>query len=141
MQLVLFGGYRQGGGFLNDTWVWDGTNWAQTTPANPSDSPTARYVSAMAYDVAHQQVVKAAEFAEEMRRVVEASRTGPGCLGIQMFETFRGPRVFAIHSEWVDEAAFELHAGLPHTVRFLDAAEKLLSHPVQGLRLREIEAV
>jgi hypothetical protein len=31
-----------------------------------------------------------------------------------------------------------LHATLPHTVRFLAAAEKLLSHPVQGLRLRQI---
>jgi quinol monooxygenase YgiN len=38
----------------------------------------------------------------------------------------------------VDEAAFELHAQLPHTVRFLAAAEKLLPHPVQGLRTREI---
>jgi quinol monooxygenase YgiN len=46
--------------------------------------------------------------------------------------------VFAIHSEWVDEAAFELHAKLPHTVRFLQAAEKLLAHPVQGLRTRHI---
>jgi quinol monooxygenase YgiN len=46
--------------------------------------------------------------------------------------------VFAIHSEWVDEAAFERHAQLPHTVRFLEAAEKLLTHPVQGLRTREI---
>jgi len=46
--------------------------------------------------------------------------------------------VFAIHSEWVDEAAFELHARLPHTVRFLRAAEELLTHPVQGLRSRQI---
>ena len=33
--------------------------------------------------------------------------------------------MFAIHSEWVDEASFELHATLPHTVRFLAAAETL----------------
>jgi quinol monooxygenase YgiN len=46
--------------------------------------------------------------------------------------------VFAVYSEWVDEASFELHATLPHTVRFLAAAEKLLTHPVQGLRLRHI---
>jgi len=28
-----------------------------------------------------------------------------------------GPRLFFIHSCWRDEAAFEIHAGLPHTVR------------------------
>jgi quinol monooxygenase YgiN len=38
----------------------------------------------------------------------------------------------------VDEAAFELHARLPHTVRFLAAAKELLTHPVEGLRSREI---
>ena len=41
----------------------------------------------------------------------------------------REPLVFAIHSEWADEASFELHATLPHTVRFLAAAETLLTHP------------
>jgi quinol monooxygenase YgiN len=38
----------------------------------------------------------------------------------------------------VDEAAFELHAQLPHTIRFLGAAKELLTHPVQGLRSRQI---
>jgi quinol monooxygenase YgiN len=46
--------------------------------------------------------------------------------------------VFAVHSEWVDEAAFELHATLSHTRQFLETAETLLTHPVQGLRLRPI---
>jgi quinol monooxygenase YgiN len=77
-------------------------------------------------------------FREELLRVVEPSRAETGCLAIHVFESLREPFVFAIHSEWVDEAAFELHAQLPHTVRFLAAAEKLLPHPVQGLRSREI---
>lgn len=58
-------------------------------------------------------------------------------MGIHIFESLREPFVFAIHSEWVDEAAFDLHATLPHTVR-LAAAETLLTHAVQGLRLRHI---
>jgi len=78
------------------------------------------------------------EFREELLRVVEATRAEIGCFAIRVFEALREPLVFAIHSEWVDEAAFELHAQLPHTVRFLGAAGKLLSHPVQGLRSREI---
>jgi quinol monooxygenase YgiN len=81
---------------------------------------------------------KEMEFREELLRVVEATRAEAGCLGIYLFESLRAPFVFAIHSEWVDEAAFELHAQLPHTVRFLGAAEKLLTHPVQALRSRQI---
>ena len=81
---------------------------------------------------------KEEEFREELLRVVEPTRAEIGCLGIHVFETLRKPFVFAIHSEWVDEAAFELHAQLPHTVRFLRAAEELLTHPVQGLRSRQI---
>ncbi len=46
--------------------------------------------------------------------------------------------MFTIHSEWVDEAAFELHAQLPHTVRFMAAAKELLTHPIEGLRTRQI---
>ena len=79
-----------------------------------------------------------AQFREELLRVVEASRTELGCYAIHAFESLREPLVFAIHSEWADEAAFDLHAGMPHTVRFLQAAEKLLPHPVQGLRTRAI---
>jgi quinol monooxygenase YgiN len=81
---------------------------------------------------------KEAAFRDELLRVNEPSRAEPGCLRIDVFESLREPLVFAIYSEWVDEASFELHATLPHTVLFLAAAEKLLTHPVQGLRLRHI---
>jgi quinol monooxygenase YgiN len=81
---------------------------------------------------------KEAAFRDELLRVNGPSRAEPGCLSIDVFESLREPIVFAIHSEWVDEASFELHATLPHTVRFLAAAETLLPHPVQGLRLRQI---
>ena len=77
-------------------------------------------------------------FREELLRVNSPSREEAGCLRLDVFETIREPVEFAIHSEWVDEAAFELHATLPHTVRFLAAAEKMLGHPVQGLRMRQI---
>ena len=78
------------------------------------------------------------EFREELLRVVEPTRAEIGCLAIFVYESLREPSEFAIHSEWVDETAFELHAKLPHTVRFIGAAEELLTHPIQGLRSREI---
>jgi quinol monooxygenase YgiN len=81
---------------------------------------------------------KATKFRAELLRVLDPTRAETGCLGIHVFESLREPFVFAIHSEWVDEAAFELHARLPHTVRFLEAAKQFLSHPVEGLRSREI---
>lgn len=81
---------------------------------------------------------KEATFREELLQVVEPTQTESGCLAIHVFESLREPRLFAIHSEWTDEAAFERHAGLPHTVRFLKAAKDLLTHPVEGLRTREV---
>ncbi len=42
----------------------------------------------------------------------------PGCLAIAPYRSMRDPKLFFIHSRWVDETAFDLHATLPHTVRF-----------------------
>ena len=81
----------------------------------------------------------AAEFREELRRVRGPTRAEAGCLRYQAFESVRGPAAFAVHSEWVDEAAFEAHSRLPHTVRFVGAAERLLGRPVQGLRARPLD--
>jgi uncharacterized protein (TIGR03437 family) len=57
-QVVLFGGNGGasvlGPGYLNDTWVWDGSNW---TRKSPQTSSPARFGHAMAYDSAHGQVV------------------------------------------------------------------------------------
>jgi uncharacterized protein (TIGR03437 family) len=55
-QVVLFGGTGYSGGLtsLNDTWVWDGSNWTQESPQN---SPPFRNGPAMAYDSTHAQVV------------------------------------------------------------------------------------
>jgi quinol monooxygenase YgiN len=72
-------------------------------------------------------------FREELLRVNAPSRAEPGCLRIDVYESLRESFVFAIHSEWVDEASFELHAILPHTVQFLEVAETL---PTRLRRLR-----
>jgi quinol monooxygenase YgiN len=81
---------------------------------------------------------KEVAFRDELLRVNEPSRAEIGCLSIDVFESLRKPFVFAVHSEWADEASFERHATLPHTLRFLAAEETVLPHPVQGLKLRDI---
>ena len=53
--VVMFGGYE--GCYhcdYNDTWIWDGGNWAQLSPPT---SPSARDGMGMAYDAARSEVV------------------------------------------------------------------------------------
>jgi quinol monooxygenase YgiN/uncharacterized damage-inducible protein DinB len=82
---------------------------------------------------------KTEAFRKELLRVCKCTGTEPSCLGIDAFESVRKPFSFAIHSEWASETAFEHHAKLPHTRRFLRSAGNCLTHPIQGLRLRRIE--
>jgi quinol monooxygenase YgiN len=72
--------------------------------------------------------------AEALVDVLAPSREEPGCLGIHAFRSIRDPRLFYIHSRWSDEAAFESHGGLPHTVRFLERVEPLIDHPLDVTR-------
>jgi quinol monooxygenase YgiN len=66
---------------------------------------------------------------EALREVTGPSRDEPGCLSFHIFRSMRDRRLFYIHSRWVDEAAFQAHAELPHTVRFLQRVDALLDQP------------
>ena len=72
--------------------------------------------------------------AAALREVVPPSRAEPGCLGISAYRSVRDPLLFWIHSRWVDEAAFDRHAELPHTTRFIATAEELIDHPLDITR-------
>jgi hypothetical protein len=54
--VVLFGGIGMGGqgGYLNDTWLWDGVGWDK---ASSPSSPPARDSALLAYDARHENVV------------------------------------------------------------------------------------
>jgi quinol monooxygenase YgiN len=60
----------------------------------------------------------------------------PAAKAIQHYRCIRNPRLFYVHSRWVDEAAFERHAVLPHTVRFLQRVQDLIDHPLDVTRAR-----
>ena len=66
--------------------------------------------------------------------VAEPTRLEPGCVSFGAFRSRKDPGLFHIFSEWVDEAAFDRHAGLPHTTRFLDDAKSLIDHPLEVTR-------
>jgi quinol monooxygenase YgiN len=76
--------------------------------------------------------------AEALLDILAPSREEPGCLSIHAFRSIRDPQLFYIHSRWKDEAAFEYHAGLPHTVRFLERVEPLIDHPLDVTRAERI---
>jgi quinol monooxygenase YgiN len=76
--------------------------------------------------------------AEALRDVLAPSREEPGCLSIHAFRSIRDPQLFYVHSRWTDEAAFEHHAGLPHTIRFVDRVGPLIDHPLDVTRAEHI---
>jgi quinol monooxygenase YgiN len=75
---------------------------------------------------------------EAVRHVVPPSRAEPGCEGIHAFRSRRDPRLFYIHSQWKDEEAFEVHAALPHTTRFIERVGSLIDHPLDIARTDRI---
>jgi len=76
-----------------------------------------------------------------MREIAGPTRAEPGCLGVHYHRSIRDPRLFYIHSRWIDDAAFETHAGLPHTLRFVDEVERAIDHPLEATRTRPIEGI
>jgi quinol monooxygenase YgiN len=69
-----------------------------------------------------------------LREQIGFARGERGCLMIDAYRSTRDPRLFYIHSRWTDEAAFEVHAELPNTVRFLDRVQPLIDHPLDVTR-------
>jgi len=75
---------------------------------------------------------------DELNLVLEPTRAEPGCRRIHLYESTRGPLVFFIHSEWIDEPAFDAHVELPHTQRFTGAVGDLIAQPLQAVRTKQI---
>jgi len=71
---------------------------------------------------------------EAVTAVVGSTRAEAGCLRIHAFRSTRDARLFYIHSRWADVDAFERHAALPHTVRFIERVEPLIDHPLDVTR-------
>ncbi|PYN73250.1 MAG: antibiotic biosynthesis monooxygenase [Candidatus Rokuibacteriota bacterium] len=86
----------------------------------------------------HARPGKQDALAEALRDVLAPSSEEPGCLSIHAFRSIRDPQLFYIHSRWKDEAAFEIHSGLPHTIRFVERVEPLIDHPFDVTRAEQI---
>jgi len=75
--------------------------------------------------------------ADVMREASEPVRAEPGCVFIGYYRSTRDPRLYYIHSRWKDEAAFEVHAELAHTVRFIERMEPLIDHELKVERMHQ----
>ena len=84
----------------------------------------------------HAQAGREQDVAEALREEVPLARAEAGCLSIHAFRATRDLQLFFIHSCWRDEAAFELHATLPHTTRFLERVSAAIDHPLDVTRTR-----
>ena len=73
-----------------------------------------------------------------LREQIPLVRAEPGCLEMGVYQSVRDPLLFWIHSRWVDEAAFEVHAKLPNTDRLVERAQRLIDHPFDVTRSRSI---
>jgi quinol monooxygenase YgiN len=89
----------------------------------------------------HAREGEEASVAAALRDVVVPTRAESGCLAIDAFRSVRDSRLFHIHSRWIDEAAFDIHAELPHTVAFLERVETLIDHPLEVTRSTPLDGV
>ena len=76
--------------------------------------------------------------AKALLGVIVATREEEGCLSIHAFQSVRDSQLFYIHSRWKDEVAFNYHAGLPHTIRFIQRVEPLIDGPLDVTRAERI---
>jgi quinol monooxygenase YgiN len=86
----------------------------------------------------HARPGQAGAVAAALAAVVPPTRAEAGCLAIHAFAARRDPDLFFIHSRWTDEAAFDAHAALAHTVRFLATVAPLIDHPLDVQRTRAL---
>ena len=86
----------------------------------------------------HAREGKEEAVAAALRDEILASRAEPGCLAHQAYRSTRDCQLFFIHSRWIDEAAFETHAQLPHTTRFIERVQPLIDHNLDVTRARPL---
>ena len=82
----------------------------------------------------HVKVGKEKAYAEALGEVLRASRGEEGCLEIHGYRSVRDARLYYIYSKWKSEAAFDEHARMAHTVKYLKRAEELIEHELDVAR-------
>lgn len=79
------------------------------------------------------------ELIQAFREMLPEVRAEEGCVATNVFRATRVAGLFYIHSRWRDEDAFNRHAEMPHTLRFVARAQELLTHDLQVIRTQLVE--
>jgi quinol monooxygenase YgiN len=87
----------------------------------------------------HAQEGREEDVAALLRGLFVPVRAEAGCASFEVFHATRDARLFFIVSRWRDEAAFEVHALLSHTVDFIARVEPLIDHPLVVVRTTAFE--
>jgi quinol monooxygenase YgiN len=87
----------------------------------------------------HAREGEEANVASTLRDVLGHARAEAGCVAIDAFASTRDPLLFYTHSRWIDQAAFDLHATLPHTVRFIQRMTPPIDHRFEVTRTTVIK--
>ena len=86
----------------------------------------------------HARVGNEDALAGALRDVHGPTSREPECLVHQIYRSIRDARLYYVHSLWKNERAFEKHVELPHTVHFAQRVEKLIDHPLEVTRAKQI---
>ncbi len=78
--------------------------------------------------------------AHVLREQARAVRLEPGCLYIQPCRSKREQARFFLFSRWTDEPAFQVHADLETTNRFISTMEQLSDQTVDVHRSLPVDA-
>ncbi len=89
----------------------------------------------------HARLGSEADLGTELGEVMVPTRAEPGCLAADVFRSTADPRLFIIHSRWRNEVAFETHAGLSHTISYIERVPALLDHEFEVVRTRQMPRV
>jgi len=76
--------------------------------------------------------------ARAMDDMLPPVRAETDCISINVFRSIHDQRLFYLHSRWLNEKAFEFHATLPHTRRFIETVEPLIDHPLDITRTKPL---
>jgi quinol monooxygenase YgiN len=76
--------------------------------------------------------------AEALRDMLGPVRAESGCLTIGAFRSTRDPRLFFVHSRWINEDTFDRHASFPYAVKFLERIRPLIDHKLDVTRTRPV---
>ena len=70
----------------------------------------------------------------ELKAAIARVALQPGSTFAEAYTSVRDPRLFWVHSRWIDEAAFDVYAALPATQAFVQRTQALIDHPFDVTR-------